>query len=72
MTFYGTSNVICIFTAPSIAPQNFRNISVTAISITFQWDNLTKSEANGIVRGFTVACSDRDSGAVMVSLLVNI
>ena len=72
MIFYEYSNVVHIFTAPSIAPQNFRNISVTAISITFQWDSLTISEANGIVRGFAIACSNSDSGPVMVSLLVSI
>ena len=70
MTFYGTSNVICIFTAPSIAPQNFRSISITATSVIFQWDSLTISEANGIVRGFTIACSDSESALVMVSLPV--
>ena len=60
---------LCIFTAPSTAPHNFRSIIITATSITFQWDALTISESNGIVRGFTVACANRDSGSVTVSYL---
>ena len=55
-----------MYTAPGIAPQNFMNISVTATSITFQWDNLTARQANGIVRNFTINCSS----SVTVSILI--
>ena len=49
--------VVIVITAPSVAPRNFRRISITATTITFQWDNLIAQEANGIVRNFTVACT---------------
>ena len=60
---------VCIFTAPSTAPQNFRSISITTTSVTFQWDNIAITEANGIVRGFNITCTNGDSGPVTVSYL---
>ena len=58
-----------MYTAPGIAPQNFMSISVTATSITFQWDNLTARQANGMVRSFTINCTFVSS-SVTVSILV--
>ena len=55
-----------MITAPSIAPQNFRSTSTTATTITFQWDDLTAHEANGIVRNYTVTYT-RDNSTYMVS-----
>ena len=45
---------------------------MTATSITFQWDSLTVSEANGIVRSFTVTCTPDESPPVIVRKLVSI
>ena len=56
-----------MYTAPSIAPENFRDISVTATSITLMWDNLTMSEANGIIRYFIVTCTNDNATLTMVS-----
>ena len=58
--------IIIMITVPSIAPQNFTNISTTATTITFQWNDLTAREANGIVRNYTVTCT-RDNSTYMVS-----
>ena len=69
MTFYETANDFAFYfthTAPSIAPQNFTNTTVTATSITFQWDNLTVREANGMIRRFTITCTSSNP-SVMVS-----
>ena len=59
-----------MYTAPGIAPQSFTYIVVTATSITFQWDNLTRRQANGIVRNFTIKCTAGNS-SVTVSLVTN-
>ena len=67
LVFIVITVVVHTYTAPTIAPRNFRNISTTATSITFQWDNLTVREANGIVRSFTVTCTRGDL-FIMVSL----
>ena len=58
-----------MYTAPGIAPQSFTDIVVTATSITFQWDNLTRRQANGIVRNFTINCT-ADNSSVTVSILL--
>ena len=42
--------------APSMAPQDFRSVDRTATSVTFQWTDLTESEANGIARNYTIIC----------------
>ena len=67
MRFYETTAFYFIYTAPSIAPRNFRSTTVTATSITFQWDNLTAREANGRIRNFTITCTLANS-TVMVSV----
>ena len=60
-----------MYTAPGIAPQNFTYINVTATSITFQWDNLTTRQANGIVRNFAINCTAAaGNSSVMVSILI--
>ena len=66
MRFYETTAFYFIYTAPSIAPRNFNYTTVTATSITFQWDNLTVEEANGIIRRFTITCTSSNP-PVMVS-----
>ena len=43
-----------------MAPQNFISTDVTATSITFQWNSLPASEANGVVRYFIVTCTSSD------------
>ena len=47
---------IIVCTAPSIAPQGFTSIARTSATITFQWTDLTRSEANGIIRNYTITC----------------
>ena len=75
MTLYDTANDFAFYfthTAPSIAPQNFRNTTVTATSITFQWDNLTVREANGMIRNFTITCAlGNSSEMVSVPIITN-
>ena len=45
---------IIVCTAPSISPQGFTSIAITSTTITFQWTDLTRSEANGIIRNYTI------------------
>ena len=47
---------IIVCTAPSISPRGFTNIAITSTTITFQWTDLTQSEANGIIRNYTITC----------------
>ena len=47
---------IIVCTAPSIAPQDFISIARTSTTITFQWTDLSQSEANGIIRNYTIIC----------------
>ena len=48
--------LLCVCTAPSVAPQGFTSIARTSTTITFQWTDLTRSEANGIIRNYTIIC----------------
>ena len=42
---------------PSVAPSNFRDISVTSNTVTFTWNTLNLQEANGIVRWYIITCN---------------
>ena len=54
--FYMCVRLLCVCIAPSIAPQGFTSIDRTSTTITFQWTDLTQSEANGIIRNYTIIC----------------
>ena len=58
-----------MYVAPSIAPQNFRDVGRTATSIMFQWNDLTTIKANGVVRNYTVICT-QERVSFMVGLII--
>ena len=59
---------ICKFTinvAPNEAPRNFRNISCTSTTITFQWDRLLlSSQRNRIITQYVITCSSLDRESI--------
>ena len=59
---------ICKFTinlAPNEAPRNFRNISGTSTTITFQWDRLfLLSQRNRIITQYVITCSSLDRESI--------
>ena len=58
-------NFIVIIPSPSVAPANFRGISVTQTNITFSWNTLNYQEANGIVRWYIITCTETISATVV-------
>ena len=53
----------CIL-APNAAPSNFRNISKTSTTITFQWDALELTQSNNEITLYVITCSDLEEGNV--------
>ena len=55
-----------VFTAPSVAPDDFTVITTTSTSITFQWNELV-DQVNGIIRWYIITCTN-ENNTVMVSI----
>ena len=60
---------ICKFTinnlAPNEAPRNFRKISGTSTTITFQWDRLfLSSQRNRRITQYVITCSSLDGESI--------
>ena len=58
---------ICNFTinvAPNEAPRNFRNISGTSTTITFQWDRLFLFQRNRRITQYVITCSRLDGESI--------
>ena len=57
--------MVCVCTAPSVAPDDFTVITTTSTSIIFQWNDLV-DQVNGIIRWYIIVCF-ANSISVMVS-----
>ena len=57
--------MVCVYTAPSVAPDDFTVITTTSTSITFQWNDLV-DQVNGIIRWYIITCTT-DNNTLMVS-----
>lgn len=55
---------VCI-SAPNAAPSNFRNISKTSTTITFQWDRLVLSQYDSRITWYVITCSDLEEITVI-------
>ena len=46
---------------PNVAPNNFRVIVTTSTNMTFQWDALSRQQANGVVQQYVITCTERNT-----------
>ena len=59
-------NVDCLTTAPSAPPQNLRQVSIAATSITLNWQPPPEENWNGIIRLYFVFITELESGSSFI------
>ena len=57
---------VCVYAAPSVAPDDFTVSTTTSTSITFQWNDLV-DQVNGNVRWYIIICTNKND-TLMVSI----
>ena len=58
-------------TAPTIAPDNFKAVTISGTGIAFQWEPLSTG-INGIIRRYEITCGNANVNTVKVSQDINV
>ena len=62
-----------VILAPIAAPEDFRNISKTSTTITFQWDRLILFQSNRRITWYVITCSSLEDDSIFtVSYYIHI
>ena len=65
-------HLLLLNAAPSFRPLSFKAVNTTSTSIHLEWEAPPPEHHNGIIRSYTVLCSERDSNDSMMELSTSI